>query len=148
MDTTTTTPAISLEVRRTIAAAPERVFQAWTEASALSRWFAPSTEFTVIVHEADVRVGGRYRIEMRHNTGRQHIAFGTYREIVSPRRLVLTWNWEGETDRPETVVTVELQPAGGGSELVLTHRGFTTEKDRDDHNTGWTGCMTMLATKV
>jgi uncharacterized protein YndB with AHSA1/START domain len=148
MDTTTSHSVLPIELHRTIPAPPERVFRAWTDPAALSRWFSPSEEFTVIVHEADARVGGRYRIEMRHQSGRQHIAVGVYREVTPPKRLVFTWAWEGEDTRPETVVSVDLRSSSGGTDLVLTHRGFSDEKDRDDHGGGWTGALVLLAKKI
>lgn len=145
MDAAAKPPVTPIELRRTLPAPPERVFQAWIDPAALSHWFAPSPEFTVIVHEADARVGGRYRIEMRHQTGRQHTAVGTYREVSPPRRLVFTWNWDGEDTRPETRITVELRAVAGGTDLVPTHSGFSNEKDRSDHQGGWTGCLEMLS---
>lgn len=135
----------SLEVRRTFPMARERVFHAWTDKAALSRWFAPSDEYTVVVHTLDVRVGGTYRIEMRHKSGTTHIATGNYRDIQPPERLVFTWRWEENPGMPDTIVTVALHARGKETELVLTHTGFADDAQAGDHKKGWTGCFERLA---
>jgi uncharacterized protein YndB with AHSA1/START domain len=140
-------PAVaqSLEVRRLIPAPPARVYDAWTTPEVLTQWFSPSPDYTVVVHRADTQVGGAYRIEMRHPNGASHIAVGEYRELNRPTRLVFTWRWEG-APVADTLVTVEFHPSGSGTEVVLTHARFATEKDRDDHLKGWTGCLDHLNT--
>jgi uncharacterized protein YndB with AHSA1/START domain len=139
----TVSPTHSLEVRRTIRASPERIYDAWTTAEALTRWFAPSADFTTVVHAAELRVGGHYRIEMRHSSGASHVAVGTYRELARPTRLSFSWRWEG-TAMADSLVTIELSPAGPDTELVLTHGGFSTEAERDEHLKGWNGCLARI----
>ena len=97
----------SLEVRRRIAAPPEDVYDAWTTPEILTRWFSPTTNHAVIVHLVDARVGGRYRIEMRHTSGKSHIAVGEYREMQRPTRLAFTWRWEG-SPMADSLVTLDL----------------------------------------
>jgi uncharacterized protein YndB with AHSA1/START domain len=139
--------AQSLEVRRFIPATPARVYDAWTTPELLTKWFAPGADFTVVVHAAETRVGGNYRIEMRNAQGASHIAVGEYRELNRPTRLVFTWGWEG-APVTDTLVTVEFQPSGTGTEVVLTHTRFPTEADRDEHLKGWTGCLDRLGTAL
>jgi uncharacterized protein YndB with AHSA1/START domain len=70
----------SLGVRRIIPAPQARVYDAWTTPELLREWFAPGTDFTVVVHSVETRVGGKYRIEMRNAKGDSHVAAGEYRE--------------------------------------------------------------------
>ena len=65
-----TQETIGLELERTIPATPEQVFDAWTRPEQVSRWFSPSSEYTTVVHALDPRLGGSYRIEMRHASGK------------------------------------------------------------------------------
>ena len=134
----------SLQVKRHIGASPKAVYHAWTDRAQLSRWFAPSPDFDVVVHELDARTGGSYRIEMRAPDGSSHVAVGEYRELEAPRRLTFTWRWEG-SPMADTLVTVELTSKGGGTEVVLTHTLFQSEEQRDQHTKGWTGCLAQLA---
>ncbi len=36
-------------------------------------------------------------------------------------------------------------PSGTAAELVLTHEKFATEAARQDHATGWVGCLGAMA---
>ena len=137
----------TLEVRRTIRAPRQRVFEAWTRPEEVKRWSAPGP-IEVAVAEIDLRVGGAYRIHMRAPDGAMHRAFGVYREIDPPRRLVYTWSWEEKPEVTDTVITVEFHDLGDATEVVLRHDGLTTAKERQDHEHGWTGCLDKLASVV
>src|SRR5262249_59705588 len=59
---------ITLVVRRTIRATPERLFDAWTDPAQLVRWWGPKG--VVCTHaEIDLCVGGRYRLAHRFPDG-------------------------------------------------------------------------------
>jgi uncharacterized protein YndB with AHSA1/START domain len=88
-------PETSLFLKRTFAAPRAKVFEAWTKPEALLNWFAVTPDHVPSVAEVDLRVGGRYRIGMKHRpTGNEHIATGVYQEVVTNERLVFTWRWE------------------------------------------------------
>lgn len=53
--------ATRVRLHRTIAAPPDRVYEAWLEPELLQRWLAPGGVEGGRV-EVDARVGGRYRI--------------------------------------------------------------------------------------
>lgn len=133
----------SLQVKRQVDASPKEVYRAWTDRAQVARWFAPSPDFLVVVHQLDPRAGGAYRIEMKAPDGSSHVAVGIYEEVESPHRLTFTWRWEG-SPMADTLVTVELTAKGGGTEVVLTHTLFQSEEQRDQHTQGWTGCLTQL----
>jgi len=140
----TTKSETRLRLTRTIAADPQTVFAAWTEADRMKAWFCPEG-VTVEEVETDPVPGGAYRVRMRSDGGDVYTARGTYREVDPPRRLVFTWDWdEDEHAVGETVVTVELRKIDGGTELVLTHEGFPTAEARDGHEEGWASCLDRL----
>jgi uncharacterized protein YndB with AHSA1/START domain len=134
---------ISLSLVRTIKAPPEEVFAAWTEPETLKRWMAPDPNMVVTVAEADVKIGGRYRIVMSEPGGTEHRVGGVYREIDPGRKLSFTWAWESAPEI-ETLVTVELRKNGTGTELTLVHTKFADAQTRDRHNQGWAGCVGQL----
>ena len=147
-DTTTQQGAdTTLEVRRVIRAPRERVFQAWTTPADVKRWSAPGP-IEVVLSEIDLRVGGRYRLEMREPNGTPHDAYGEYRVVDPPQRIVYTWNWVQEPDVRDTVVTVEFNDLGEkGTEVVLRHSGLTP-KQAESHTQGWTSILEKLETFV
>ena len=139
------TPKIeALELSRVFAAPRERVFRAWTEAAELSRWFGPSPDYKTVVPELDLRVGGKYRLEVHHKGGNIHRISGVYREIKAPEKLVFTWIWEAPGVE-DTLVTLEFKDMGGSTEVKVTHVGFTNVEDRDRHRQGWAGGLENLS---
>jgi uncharacterized protein YndB with AHSA1/START domain len=132
---------LSLEISRTLAAPPERVWRALTQPEALGSWFWPAAFGTTV--EVDLRVGGRFRIAAPNGPAGGFAAIGEYVTVEPPHRLVFRWGWEGEPDE-ETLVTVTLNGDGDKTELLLVHERFATETDRDNHRQGWTDCLDRL----
>lgn len=138
----------AIRVARTYAAPRERVFRAWTEPEALTRWFAPADEYRTTVLELDVRPGGRYRVEMRLQDD-AYVVAGTFREVRPPERLVFTWRWEYEgPSAPESIVAVDFLDRGAATELVLSHERIADEESRAKHEHGWKGCLDRLGRAV
>ena len=133
--------ATTLEIRRVIPAARERVFDAWTQAKELDRWSAPSPMTPRA--EVDLRVGGRYRIVMRGPDGVERSVGGVYRVIERPSKLVYTWKWE-ESPMADSIVTVEFHDRGRETEVILRHEGLTDADSRGRHEHGWNGCFDNL----
>jgi uncharacterized protein YndB with AHSA1/START domain len=130
----------SVIVRRTIAAAPEEIFDAWLDPEALGIWMRPGS----INHthaKVDARVGGRYEIFMQSDTA-DYPHSGEYRVIDRPRRLVFTWQSSG-TQGQETLVTVDFLPVDQRTEVVVTHERLP-EAARESHTNGWTSGIQRL----
>jgi uncharacterized protein YndB with AHSA1/START domain len=145
MDKAQSSANITLQVKRTFRAPREQVFRAWTDRAELARWFAPSAEYSTVVPELELRVGGRYRVEMHHKGGNVHTVFGTYQEIKPPEKVVFTWRWDGDTSPEDSVVTIEFYDLGSSTEVTLTHERLPNPEERDKHAHGWNGCMDQLA---
>jgi uncharacterized protein YndB with AHSA1/START domain len=136
--------AIALRLERTINAPPERVFDAFTQAPTLSRWFSPSDAYACTVRELDPRPGGRYRIELLHTSGKLRAVYGAYEQVERPSRLVFSFLWENQPENGESRVTVSIEKAGEGTKLVLVQERFPTAEVRDAHVGGWTGSLDRL----
>jgi uncharacterized protein YndB with AHSA1/START domain len=133
----------TIEVRRTIRAPRQRVFDAWTKADQLKTWHAPGP-MTVSLAEIDLRPGGAYRIHMREPDGKEHRVSGVYREVDPPKKVVYTWGWEGDHVVKDSVVTIEFHERGDATEVVLTHAGIFDDQERGSHEKGWTAIMDKL----
>jgi uncharacterized protein YndB with AHSA1/START domain len=143
MATTTSINAeTALQIKRVIKAPREKVFQAWTDPEQMKHWCAPTDDFKTAA-QIDLRVGGKYRIQMTDPSGSLHIAVGEYKEVVPPGKLVFTWSWE-DGHAEDTLVTLEFRDQRGATEVTLTHERFPSAESRDKHNQGWAGCLSRL----
>jgi len=142
-DTTTTLPT-TLVLKHVFKAPIERVYDAWVKPEIMCE-FMRSADIPSNV-EAEVRVGGGYRIVMHKADGDLLVAYGTYRELTRPTRIVCTWQWE--EDEPalakETLLTLDFVSRGADTELTLTHEDFRDEAQRDNHAAGWGRCFANL----
>ncbi|MCW5734021.1 MAG: SRPBCC domain-containing protein [Enhydrobacter sp.] len=137
--------AHELALTRELAAPRERVFAAWTDPEQAVRWWMPQ-EWTLVSCKMDVRPGGGWHRRMRGRDGSIVTKWGEYREIVSPERLVFTYNTEFDdgTVETETLVTVTLEDLGARTRLVLRHEAFRSEAASQSHTGGWTGALERL----
>lgn len=116
--TTERTSGRELVITRTFDAPAHLVFEAWAKPDLFTRWWVPkSFALSLLSHEADVRVGGTYRLVFSHPASPEPMAFfGRYLEVTPHSRLAWT-NDEGGGEGPITTVTFEER--GGGTLLVL-----------------------------
>jgi uncharacterized protein YndB with AHSA1/START domain len=130
-----------LVVTRTFNGPARIVFEAWTKPELLKRWWAPkSFGLTLLSCEADVRVGGSYRLVFSHPAAPKPMEFfGRYLEVTPHLRLVWT-NEEGGESGQVTTVTFEET---GGKTLLVMHDLYPSKEALDDAiasgSTGGTG---------
>lgn len=132
---------LTTTISKHFAAAPEAVFDAWTDPDNMGAWFSPMT--TASVPKLDLKVGGEFQINM-HGPDADYVHTGRYLEIDRPGKLVFTWISEGTKDQ-ETVVTLALATDGEGTLLTLTHERFPDTESRDNHNKGWEAILEKFA---
>jgi uncharacterized protein YndB with AHSA1/START domain len=134
--------ATTLLVRRTIAATPARLFEAWTEPAQLLAWWGPAgVECTAA--EVDLRVGGRFRLANRFPDGTVLWISGEFERIEPPHTLVYTWR-VGAATGPAERVTVRFEPHASGTEVLITHERIPNQSLRERHAQGWSGCLDGL----
>ncbi len=120
MKTETTTKQTSereLVTTRTINGPARLVFEAWTKPELFSRWWAPkSMGMTIVSCEMDVRVGGGYRLEIRHPSAPAPMPFfGKYLEVTPNARLV----WTNDESASGPITTVTFEEIAGKTRVVL-----------------------------
>src|SRR5499427_3906580 len=117
-----------LVVTRTFNGPARIVFEAWTKPELLKRWWVPkSFGVSLLSCEADVRVGGRYRLVFAHGASNHMEFFGRYLEVTPHSRLVWT-NDEGEDGGPVTTVTLEEKE---GKTLLVLHELYPSKEALD-----------------
>jgi uncharacterized protein YndB with AHSA1/START domain len=133
-----------LVVTRVFNAPRHLVFEAWTKAEHVSRWFAPRP-LTMSSCEVDLRPGGNFRFVMRAPNGVEYPFDGAFREVVVPERIVFTGSvHEGNA----TVTTITFAEHDGKTTLTM-HQTFTFESDATrGAKQGWTATLDQLAEQV
>src|SRR4029078_10224150 len=93
-----------LVVTRTINGPARIVFEAFTRAELLKRWWVPkSCGASLLSCETDVRVGGRYRLVFGFGDAAPMEFYGRYIEVIPNSRLVWTNDEGGEGGAVTTV---------------------------------------------
>ena len=59
----------TLVLRRLLKATPERAFKAWTSPEHIQHWMRPEPGMMVPLVRMDLRVGGKFRIQMKNPDG-------------------------------------------------------------------------------
>jgi len=114
------------------------VFEAFTKAELLRRWWVPkSSGLSLLSCEADVRVGGRYRLVFGHGASKPMEFYGRYIEVTPHSRLVWT-NDEGADGGAVTTVTFEEK---GGKTLLVMHDLYPSKEALDGALAGMEGGM-------
>lgn len=74
-----------LQMQQQFKASQDQLFDACCNVDAIKRWFAPG-EMTVPEAQADVRIGGRYRVVMQESDGTRHRKRKITNESIRRRR--------------------------------------------------------------
>lgn len=84
---------------------PSKLWQAWTDPSAVKMWFGSDPNGQVLDADLDVRVHGFFRVTFANSDGTEFTCKGTYKEIELNKKLIFTWGWE---DRPTIVELISV----------------------------------------
>jgi uncharacterized protein YndB with AHSA1/START domain len=127
-----------LVVTRTINGPARIVFEAFARPELLKRWWVPkSAGVSLLSCEADVRVGGRYRLVFGHDASKPMAFYGRYIEVTPHSRLVWT-NDEGDDGGAVTTVTFEER---AGKTLLVMHDLYPSKAALDAALAGMEGGM-------
>lgn len=116
-------------VTRTFNAPARLVYEAWTKPELLKLWWVPkSLGMSLLSCEADVRVGGTYRLVFAVDASNTMAFFGRYLEVIPHSRLVWT-NEEGQAGEAITTMTLEEK---AGKTLLVLHELHPSKEAVDD----------------
>jgi uncharacterized protein YndB with AHSA1/START domain len=149
-----------LIITRTFDSPRERVWKAWTDPEHFKKWWGPMG-FTCPVSKIDLRVGGKYLHCMLGADGKQYWSTGTYREIVTPQKIVVTDSFAdaqgnvvpsthyGMEGIPmEMQVTLTLEEQSSKTKMTLQHVGLPEGEMRRLTTDGWNQSFDKLAASL
>ena len=113
-----------ITITRIFDAPRELVFEAWTKAEHLAKWWGPEG-FSLPEVESDPRPGGALTMVMRGPDGADYPQTGTFKEVVAPERLVFEEVALGPEGHPilQAFTTVTFVDLDGKTELTMHARG-------------------------
>lgn len=138
----------TVRLHRVLRAPPERVYRAFLEPDAMSKWLPPYG-FTCKVHHMDARVGGSFRMSFHNfSSGHGHSFGGEYLELVPNERLRYTDKFDDPGLPGLMEVTVSLKPVLCGTELNIAQAGIPEVVPLEMCYLGWQESLAQLATLV
>jgi len=138
----------TIRLHRVLAASPQKLYRAFTEADALAKWLPPNG-FTCTVHHLEAKVGGTHRMSFRNfTTGASHAFGGEYRELVPGERLIYTDTFDAPGPAGEMQVTVKLTKVSVGTEIEIEQAGVPDAIPPEACYLGWQQSLENLARLV
>lgn len=118
----------ALEMSREFNAPRELVFKACTDPALIPQWWGPR-DYTTVVDQMDVRMGGIWRYVQRGADGQEFAFRGVYHEVSPNERLVYTIEFEGLPGHIG-LETITFEEHNGRTRLIDSGV-FQTVEDRD-----------------
>lgn len=137
-----------LRLERTFDAAPEVVFDAFTDPHAQKELYADAPDW-VVEADCDLRVGGRWTITFGPPGGAPAREINVFQVVDRPWRLVYTSTMtmpDGATI--DTDMEVTFRQEHGQTRMTIVQRGFPTAELRDEFANGWPSILDGLARVV
>ena len=141
-------PTGTVRLHRVLRAIPEKIYRAFLDADAMSRWLPPYG-FTCKVHRMDAKVGGTFKMSFTNfSTGNGHAFGGEYRELVPNERVRYTDRFDDPNLPGEMQVTVSLRPVSCGTEIAIVQEGIPAVIPPEMCYLGWQESLVQLANLV
>lgn len=125
----------SVQIVQRFAAAPKKLWHAWTDAAIVEQWFGSDPKGKVTSAKVDARIGGTFTVSFTDSDGTSHTCSGVYATVHPERELTFSWRWKSEP-QTESFVSVLLLPHGNGTEMRFEHARLGTASQHDYLN-GW-----------
>jgi len=138
----------TIRLHRVLRAPPERIYRAFLDAAALSKWLPPNG-FTCTVHELEAKVGGRYRMSFTNfSAGGGHNFGGTYLELVPNQRIRHDDRFDDPNLPGTMITTIDLRAVICGTELNIVQEGIPDAIPPEMCYLGWQESLVLLGKLV
>ena len=141
-------PAHTIRLHRVVRSTPEKVYRAFLDADALSKWLPPHG-FTAKVHHLDAKVGGTFKMSFTNfSNGGGHSFGGEYLELVPHERIRYTDKFDDPNLSGVITVKVTLKKVSCGTELNIEQAGLPAVIPVEMCCLGWQESLSQLAMLV
>jgi uncharacterized protein YndB with AHSA1/START domain len=138
----------TIKLHRVLRATPERIYRAFLDPDAMSKWLPPNG-FTGKVRHIDAKVGGGYKMSFTNfTTGNSHSFGGTYLELVPNERICHTDKFDDPNLPGEMRVTITLKKGSCGTELNIVQEDIPSAIPAEACYLGWQESLALLAKLV
>ena len=138
----------TVRLHRVIRATPEKIYRAFLDAAAMSKWLPPNG-FTCKVHHLDAKVGGTYKMSFTNfTTGKSHSFGGTYLELTPHERIRYTDKFDDPNMPGEIQTTITLKKVSCGTEVNIVQEGVPGVIPAEACYLGWQESLILLAKLV
>ena len=138
----------TVRLHRVLRSKPERIYRAFLDAEAMSKWLPPYG-FTCKVHHLDARVGGTYKMSFKNfSTGNGHSFGGEYRELVPNEKIHYTDSFDDPNLAGQMRTIVSLRQVSCGTELTIVQDGVPEVIPVEMCYLGWQESLAQLAKLV
>ncbi|MBK9333617.1 MAG: SRPBCC family protein [Ignavibacteria bacterium] len=134
----------SVKLHRILTASPEKVFRAFTDADAMASWIPPYG-FVCVVHNMDVKQGGKYRMTfINFSTGKSHSFGGKYLELKQNEFIKYTDKFEDPNMPDEMITSVWFKKVSCGTEIKIIQEGIPSVIPIEMCYLGWQESLEKL----
>jgi uncharacterized protein YndB with AHSA1/START domain len=138
----------SVSLHRILKASPEKVFRAFTQASAIATW-SPPYGFICTVHHMKAEKDGTFRMSFENfSTGNSHSFGGTYLEVKANEFLKYADKFDDPNLPGEMITTVSLRKTVAGTEVKITQDGIPEAIPAEMCYLGWQESLDKLTKLV
>ena len=138
----------SVSLHRMLKTSHEKVFRAFTQASAIASWLPPYG-FLCTVHQINAEKGGTFRMSFENfSTGNSHSFGGSYVEVKPGEFLKYTDQFDDPNLPGEMTTSVWLKKTIVGTEIKILQEGLPVVIPAEMCYLGWQESLEKLAKLV
>ncbi len=134
----------SVSLHRVLTAAPEKVYRAFTDATAIASWLPPYG-FLCVVHHMEAKTGGSFKMSfINFTTGNGHCFGGKYIELTPNEFIKYTDTFDDPNLPGEMTTSVWLHKVSCGTEIKIVQENIPAVIPAEMCYLGWQESLEKL----
>jgi uncharacterized protein YndB with AHSA1/START domain len=134
----------SVTLHRVLKTNPEKIYRAFTDATAMASWIPPNG-FLCVVHSMDAKPGGSFRMSfINFTTGNGNSFGGTYLDLKQNEYIRYSDKFDDPALPGEIITSVWLKQVSCGTELKIKQEGIPSMIPIEMCYLGWQESLDKL----